>query len=188
MGLKCFSKSCYSFVWLFWINTLILIKGVWLLFIFIIVVLLLVLMSDSVELPTHFYTLFFSHDTLFSINYIGLIIYLISHLTIYLYPTTLQKVLEASNLIATFHVLITWSPCGSSDSPQTYPHPFFFFDHPKLVEFACIGERNDTKLFLYFCMSDIYLLLHETHFRHNDYLLKFDFFVKAIFPDMQECI
>ena len=46
-------------------------------------------------------------------------------------------------------VLITRLPCGSSDSPQTYPNHFFFFDHSKLKEFSCTGERKDTKLFLY---------------------------------------
>lgn len=44
-------------------------------------------------------------------------------------------------------VLITCYPC--SDSPPTHPIHFSLFDHPKLEEFVCVGEKNN-KSFLYF--------------------------------------
>lgn len=61
----------------------------------------------------------------------------------YLFPMTLQKAFVASNVITTFH---GFTPVQIH--LQLTPS-IFLFDHPKLEEFACVGEKYN-KLFLYF--------------------------------------
>lgn len=62
----------------------------------------------------------------------------------------MQKVFEANNLITIFHgfnnMNALWFLIHLKLTSSFF---FFFFDHSKLVEFACSGERKDTKLFLY---------------------------------------
>lgn len=62
----------------------------------------------------------------------------------YLFPMTLQKAFVASNVITTFHGFNTPVQIHLQLTPS-----IFLFDHPKLEEFACVGENNN-KLFLYF--------------------------------------
>lgn len=90
----------------------------------------------------------------FSMKYIGFKIYIASFnyllvicLCLIYFSWHCRKHLRLVMWLLLSTVLITCYPC--SDSPPTHPIHFSLFDHSKLEEFACVGEKNN-KSFLYF--------------------------------------